>query len=120
MLQNIRQGAQTVGNVMGKIPVVPATLGGASAGYQGQEAFNRYQKGDMTGATVAGMGALGGLASMVPHPATRALGATASAVSPAALAVLDKMRTMNQPPKVPASPQELQGAQNPAFMYPRP
>jgi hypothetical protein len=120
MLQNVRQGAQTVGNVMGKIPVVPATLGGASAGYQGQEAFNRYQKGDMTGATIAGAGALGGLASMVPHPATRALGATASAVSPAALAVLDKMRTMNQQPKVPASPQELQGAQNPAFMFPRP
>jgi len=119
-LQNVRQGAQTMGNVMGKIPVVPATLGGASAGYQGQEAFNRYQKGDMTGATIAGAGALGGLASMVPHPATRALGATASAVSPAALAVLDKMRTMNQQPKVPASPQELQGAQNPAFMFPRP
>jgi len=120
MLQNIRQGAQTVGNVMGKIPVVPATLGGASAGYQGQEAFNRYQKGDMTGATVAGLGALGGLASMVPHPATRALGATASVVSPAALAVLDKMRTMNQPPKVPASPEEMRNAQNPAFMFPRP
>jgi hypothetical protein len=120
MLQNIRQGAQTVGNVMGKIPVVPATLGGATAGYQGQEAYDRYQKGDMTGATVAGMGALGGLASMVPHPATRALGAAASTVSPAALAVLDKMRSMNQQPKVPASPQEMQSAQRPAFMFPRP
>jgi len=120
MLQNIRQGAQTVGNVMGKIPVVPATLGGASAGYQGQEAFNRYNKGDMTGATIAGMGALGGLASMVPHPATRALGATASTVSPAALAVLDKMRAMNQQPQAPASPREMQAAQNPAFMYPKP
>ena len=119
-LQNIRQGAQAVGNVMGKIPVVPGVLGGASTGYQGQEAFDRYQKGDMTGATIAGVGALGGLASMVPHPATRALGATASAVSPAALAVLDKMRTMNQQPKVPASPQEMQAAQNPAFMFPRP
>jgi len=119
-LQNVRQGAQTVGNVMGKIPVVPGALGGASAGYQGQEAFDRYQKGDMTGAFVAGMGALGGLASMVPHPATRALGAAASAVSPAALAVLDKMRTMNQQPKVPASPEEIRNAQNPAFMFPRP
>jgi hypothetical protein len=119
-LQNIRQGAQTVGNVMGKIPVVPGALGGASAGFQGQDAFNRYQKGDMTGATVAGMGALGGLASMVPHPATRALGAAASAVSPAALAVLDKMRSMNQQPKVPASPEEMRNAQNPAFMFPRP
>jgi hypothetical protein len=119
-LQNIRQGAQTVGNVMGKIPVVPGALGGASAGFQGQDAFNRYQKGDMTGATVAGMGALGGLASMVPHPATRALGAATSAVSPAALAVLDKMRSMNQQPKVPASPEEMRNAQNPAFMFPRP
>jgi hypothetical protein len=120
MLQNVRQGAQAMGNIMGKIPVVPGALGGASTGYQGQEAFNRYQKGDMTGATIAGVGALGGLASMVPHPATRALGATASAVSPAALAVLDKMRTMNQPPQNPASPQELQNAQNPAFRYPKP
>jgi hypothetical protein len=115
-LQNIRQGAQTVGNVMGKIPVVPSTLGGASAGFQGQDAFNRYQKGDMTGATVAGVGALGGLASMVPHPATRALGATASAVSPAVLAVLDKMRSMNQPPKVPATEGEMRAAQYPAIM----
>jgi hypothetical protein len=117
-LQNIRQGAQTVGNVMGKIPVVPGALGGASAGYQGQDAFNRFQKGDMAGATVAGMGALGGLASMVPHPATRALGATASTVSPAALAVLDKMRSMNQQPKVPASEEEMRAAQYPAIMLP--
>jgi len=117
-LQNIRQGAQTVGNVMGKIPVVPGALGGASAGFQGQEAYNRYQKGDMTGATVAGMGALGGLASMVPHPATRALGAATSAVSPAALAVLDKMRTMNQQPKVPATEAEMRAAQYPAIMPP--
>jgi len=120
VLQNIRQGMQTAGNVMGRVPVAPGLLGGATTGYQGQEAFDRYQKGDMAGTAIAGMGALGGLASMIPHPATRALGATASAVSPAALAVLDKMRTMNQQPKVPASPQELQGAQNPAFMYPRP
>jgi len=117
-LQNIRQGAQAMGNVMGRIPVVPGVLGGATTGYQGQEAFDRYQKGDMTGATIAGMGALGGLASMVPHPATRALGALVATVSPAALAVLDKMRTMNQQPKVPASPEELQNAKNPAFMYP--
>jgi hypothetical protein len=118
VLQNIRQGAQTVGNVMGKIPVVPGVLGGASTGFQGQEAFNRYQKGDMTGTAVAGMGALGGLASMVPHPATRALGAAASTVSPAALAVLDKMRTMNQQPKVPASEAEMRAAQYPAIMPP--
>ena len=118
VLQNIRQGAQTVGNVMGKIPVVPGVLGGASAGYQGQEAYDRYSKGDMTGATIAGMGALGGLASMVPHPATRALGAAASTVSPAALAVLDKMRSMNQQPQVPASEAEMRAAQYPSIMLP--
>ena len=117
-LQNIRQGFQTAGNVMGKVPAVPGALGGYALGSQGQEAFNRFQKGDVTGGTVAGMGALGGLASMVPHPATRALGATASTVSPAALAVLDKLRTMNQPPKVPASEAEMRAAQNPAFVFP--
>jgi hypothetical protein len=119
-LQNIRQGAQTVGNVMGRVPVVPGALGGYAFGSQGQEAYNRLQKGDVTGSTVAGLGALGGLASMVPNPATRAFGAAASTVSPAALAVLDKLRTMNQPPAVPASPQELQSAQRPAFQFPRP
>ena len=119
VLQQVRQGMQTAGNAMGRIPVVPGALGGASAGYQGQEAFNRYQKGDLTGATIAGTGALGSLASMIPHPATRALGATAATVSPAALAVLDKMRSMNQQPQVPASPQELQAAQKPAFVFPR-
>lgn len=119
-LQNIRQGVQTVGNVMGKLPVVPGALGGYAAGSQGQEAFSRYQKGDMPGATVAGIGALGGFASMLPNPATRALGAAATTVSPAALAVLDKMRQMNQAPKVPASEAEMRAAQNPSFMYPRP
>jgi len=119
-LQNVRQGVQMAGNVMGKVPVVPGVLGGYVAGGQGQEAFNRYQKGDVTGATVAGLGALGGLASMLPHPATRVLGATASTVSPAALAVLDKMRQMNQPPTVPATEGEMRAARNPAFMYPRP
>jgi hypothetical protein len=118
ILQNVRQGAQAVGNVMGRVPVVPGVLGGATAGYQGQEAANRYQKGDMTGATIAGMGALGGLASMIPHPATRALGAAASTVSPAALAVLDKMRTMNQQPQIPASESEMRAAQQPSFMSP--
>lgn len=120
VLQNIRQGMQTAGNAMGRVPVVPGVIGGATTGFQGQEAFNRYNKGDMTGATIAGLGALGGLASMVPHPATRALGATASTVSPAALAVLDKMRSMNQQPQIPASPAELQAAQKPSFMMPKP
>ena len=120
VLQTIRQGAQNLGNTMGRMPVVPGVLGGAATGFQGQEAVSRYQKGDMPGAAIAGMGALGGLASMVPHPATRALGATASTVSPAALAVLDKLRTMNQPPQMPATASELQAAQRPSFMMPKP
>jgi hypothetical protein len=120
VLQQVRQGMQTAGNAMGRMPVVPGVLGGANTGFQGQEAFSRYQKGDMPGTAIAGVGALGGLASMVPHPATRALGATASTVSPAALAVLDKLRTMNQAPATPATQGEMRSAQNPAFMYPRP
>jgi hypothetical protein len=120
MLQNVRQGMQSAGNAMGRAPVVPGILGGASAGYQGQEAANRYQKGDMAGTALAGMGALGGFASMLPNPATRALGLGASAISPAALMVLDAARQLGQQPKVPVTAQEMRNAQNPAFMFPKP
>jgi hypothetical protein len=118
--QRTGQATRDVGGALGRYPVVANTLAGAGAGFQGQEAFNRYQKGDMTGSMIAGAGALGSLASMIPHPATRALGAGASIASPAALAVLDKMRAISQQPKIPASPEEMQVARNPAFMYPRP
>jgi hypothetical protein len=119
-LQTIKQGLQGAGNAMNRLPVASGLLGGASAGYQGQEAADRYKRGDMAGTAIAGIGALGGLASMVPHPATRVLGATSSAVAPAALAVLDKMRQMNQQPKVAPSPEEMKNARNPAFMFPKP
>jgi hypothetical protein len=117
-LQTVRQGVQSAGNMMGRAPVVPGLLGGASAGYQGQEAFDRYQKGDMTGATIAGVGALGGLASMLPNPATRALGALTSVAAPSALTVLDAARKLGQQPRVPVTEGEMRMAQQPAFMSP--
>jgi hypothetical protein len=53
----------------------------------------------MAGAAIAGAGAVGSLASMIPHPLTKGVGTAVSMASPAALLVLDKMRqqTARQP-----------------------
>lgn len=85
-----------------KSPIVSKGLAGAGAGFSGNEALTRYQAGDYPGAAIAGAGALGSLASMVPHPVTRAVGTAAGMASPAALMVLDKMRR--------ASPEQTQRA----------
>jgi len=118
--QRAGQATRDVGGALGRFPILANTAAGAGAGFQGQEAYERYKKGDMTGSMIAGAGSLGSLASMIPHPATRALGAGAAIASPAALAVLDKMRAMSQQPKIPASPEEMRNAQKPAFMFARP
>jgi hypothetical protein len=91
--------AQKTGEVMSRYPIISNTLAGAGAGFAGQDAMTRYNKGDMAGAAIAGLGAAGSLASMIPHPLTKGLGAGVSMASPAALMVLDKMRqqTARQP-----------------------
>lgn len=91
-LQTAAQKVQQVGAVMNKYPIATNTLAGAGAGFSGQEALQRYRGGDMAGAAISGAGALGSLASMIPHPATKAIGTGISMASPAALLVLDKMR----------------------------
>jgi hypothetical protein len=54
---------------------VPAVLGraiaGGSAGFQGADAYNRLQQGDIAGGIIGGLGALGSAASLIPHPITR-------------------------------------------------
>lgn len=98
-LQQLGQKAQQVGSVMNKYPIVSNAVAGAGAGFQGQNAYERFNKGDMPGAAIAGIGAAGSLASMIPHPLTKAVGTGISMASPAALMVLDKMRqqTARQP-----------------------
>lgn len=95
-LQQVGQKAQQVGAVMNKYPIASNTLAGAGAGFAGQDAVQRFNKGDMAGAAIAGVGAAGSLASMIPHPLTKGIGTGLSMASPAALFVLDKMRQQTE------------------------
>ena len=90
--QAIKSGLQTVGNVMARSPVVTGALAGAGAGYSAQEAMDRRSKGDTAGMAIAGLGAAGNVASMIPTLPTRIIGGGLAMASPAALVLLDRMR----------------------------
>ena len=114
-------GLQAVGSLMARSPITMGALSGAGAIGGAQEAQTRYGAGDKLGAAIAGAGALGSAASMIPTLPTRVLGGGMAMASPAALAVLDKMRQVQaQPRPTPATPEEIQQAQSPAFRYARP
>lgn len=87
------------GNVMASVPRATGALAGLGAAEGMQEASNRFKQGDVAGAAIAGAGGIGSLASMIPHPVTRAIGAGVGMASPAALMVLDKMRQMPRQPQ---------------------
>jgi hypothetical protein len=83
-----------------------------------EESMARYDAGDKLGSALAGLGALGSATAVIPTIPTRVIGSGMAIASPLALTVLDNMR--RQKPSTPATPQELQQAQNPAFgMYPK-
>jgi hypothetical protein len=94
--QKVLGTLESAGKAMSKVPVVSGALAGYGAGSQGIEAAQRWNRGDVPGAIISGIGAAGSVASMVPHPLTRAIGAATATVSPAALWVLDKMRQQEQ------------------------
>lgn len=103
-------------------PPVTGALSGALGGYgavrDAQEAMSRYEAGDKLGATLAGLGAVGNATAVVPTIPTRLIGSGMAMASPLALTVLDNMR--RQKDTTPATPEELQQAQQPAFgMYPK-
>ena len=109
-------GKKALGVVTGS-PVLSGALGGLSMAESGQEFFNRYKGGDIPGMMISGAGALGGGMQMIPHPASRALGAGLSAASPLTMYLYDKLRAPT--PQGP-TPQEMELARQPAFVYPRP
>lgn len=90
--QAIKAGLQTAGNVMARSPVITGALAGAGAGYGAQEAMERRSKGDTAGMAIAGLGAAGNVASMIPTLPTRVIGGGLAMASPAALVLLDRMR----------------------------
>lgn len=98
---------------------VAGGLGGYGAAMSGVEAYEREKAGDRPGAVIAGLGTLQALAA-IPTGLTQAVGLGAGIASPLGLAVLDRMRKIKAEPKVEPSPQEMQRAQTPAFVYPNP
>ena len=96
LTERMKRGATTIGkgmNVATDIaPRLTTGLGAASAGYQGTDAYNRLfgQDRDIPGGIISGIGALGSLASMAPHPLIRGAGTALGAVSPLALMAYDK------------------------------
>jgi len=59
--------------VLGRIPL-GSTLAGASGGMDIAEAAQRASKGDIVGSAIKGVGGLGSLATLIPHPAPRLIG----------------------------------------------
>ena len=96
MAERAKRGAQTVGRGVQTathlFPRAMTGLGLAGAGYEGTEAFNRLRNNDYPGAVISGVGALGSLASMAPHPLVRGAGTVASVASPLALQGYDYLR----------------------------
>ena len=89
----------------GVAPWLGRGLAGAGVGFQGADAYNRFQKGDYPGAAISGIGALGSAASFVPHPATRVGGATIGIGAEALNAYLDRLKEKaeQQPVQAPLS-----------------
>lgn len=84
---------QRIGQPMMNMPKTMGAMGGLSAAESGMEAMKRMQQGDPIGAAVAGVGAFGGGAAMIPTIPTRLGGAALSMGSPLTLYLLDKMRS---------------------------
>jgi hypothetical protein len=91
--------AMDVGRRVMNAPMVGSGLGGALGGYgavtMADDANQRMQKKDYLGAAVAGLGALGSAAAVVPHPLTRIIGGGLAMASPAANLLIDQMRQRN-------------------------
>lgn len=81
---------KSTGTVLGR------GLSGAVSGFDVADAWNRAQAGDYLGATVSGIGALGGLASLVPHPIVKGAGTALSIGAPMLNTYLDKSREEKQ------------------------
>lgn len=91
-LERVTSAAKTGAGALGASPMLSGALGGLGVAEGAQEFQKRYQAGDIPGMMLSGMGMLGGLASVVPHPITRGVGTVVSGASPLTLYLLDKMR----------------------------
>jgi hypothetical protein len=88
-IESLGKGTEVATHIF---PRLMTGLGAFGVGAEGTEAVNRYNRGDYPGAAIAGMGALGSAASMMPHPLTRGIGTAAGALSPLMLQGYDYLK----------------------------
>jgi hypothetical protein len=110
-----RLGANMVGDLLRSKAM--GALGGGMAVYEGLEALKQLREGNTEEAALSGIGALGGITSMVPTIPTAVIGGGLSAIPYLYRAY--KSSTQNQPQQ-PVTQEEMQAAQRPAFIYARP
>ena len=114
IMDQISSGLNKVGTFASKIPGVGGAIGGAGAVMGYQEAQDRYNKGDIAGAALSGLGGVGSLLSLAPHPFIRGAGVGLEAASPAALLLIDRIRSqMNQ--QTEPTQREMKEAEQPGF-----
>jgi hypothetical protein len=81
LMSKLPEPVQAAGRFLGGMtqsgvtPWLGRGVAGAGTGFQGADAYNRFQQGDYPGAVISGLGALGSAASFVPSPVTRVGGA---------------------------------------------
>jgi hypothetical protein len=88
-METVGKGTQVATHIF---PRLMTGLGAFGAGAEGTEAVNRFNRGDYPGAAISGIGALGSVASMVPHPLTRGIGTAAGVLSPLMLQGYDYLK----------------------------
>jgi len=99
LAQKIGKSVSNIGGFMDHLagPRLGGAVGLGGTALEGSEAYNRIKTGDYPGAAIAGFGALGNLASMIPAAtlptaAIKGAGGVASIVSPLALMAYDAYR----------------------------
>lgn len=111
LMSKLPEPAQAAGRFVGGVtqsgvaPWLGRGLAGAGTGFQGADAYNRFKQGDIPGAAISGLGALGSATSFFPHPATRLGGAAVGIGAEALNMYLDslKQKVEQQPAPAPAA-----------------
>lgn len=110
LMSKLPEPAQAAGRFVGGVtqsgvaPWLGRGLAGGATAFQGADAYNRFKQGDIPGAAISGLGALGSAASFIPHPATRLGGAAIGVGAEALNMYLDslKQKVEQQPAPAPA------------------
>lgn len=109
IMASMPEGVQAAGRFIGGatqsgvVPWLGRGLAGAGTGFQAADAYNRAKQGDISGAAISGLGALGSAASFIPHPVTRLGGAAIGVGAEALNMYLDKLKQQAETIQPPAA-----------------